>query len=356
MLDREIRFAIGMVVRRPARLRFLLQGGPLGALDLLHFLRRIVPVAKAELARIERIADRIPDDRLRHEALQSIGTKAYHVAGAAILATFLPRGAREHYIKIVTPLESIYDFLDNLCDRHPDVPIEAYPILHQALADALDPEAPLHEYYARGPLGDDGDYLRSLVERTRSALKRLEGHQLLLPYFREAATLYTDLQTFKHYPKERREDACIAWYERQGGRFGDLSWWEFASAAGSQFQVYAPLYVAFCSDFRQLDRTFNAYFPAFSALHVLLDYFIDQREDREHGELNFVACYEDFATFALRAQSLAGRARERFARLTRPRAHDFALRIMCLFYLTHPKVFEQGLDAQAQTLLAALAG
>jgi hypothetical protein len=29
---------------------------------------------------------------------------------------------------------------------------------------------------------------------------------------------------------------------------------------------------------------------------------------------------------------------------------------MCLFYLTHPKVFEQGLDAQAQTLLAALAG
>ncbi|MGH8163123.1 MAG: DUF2600 family protein, partial [Rhodanobacteraceae bacterium] len=338
MLDDEIRFAIATVVRRPVRLRFLLKGGLPGLFDLARFLRKIVPAAKVELRRVQRLAERIPDARLRHEALQIIGAKAYHAAGASILATFLPHGAREHYIRIVTPLESIYDYLDNLCDRHPDVSVEAYPVLHRAIADALDPAAPLHEYYACGPSGDDGDYLRLLVERTRIALRRLDGHQLLLPYFRDAATLYAELQTFKHYTEDDREAACIAWYERHRERFSDLSWWEFACAAGSQFQVYAPLYAAFCSDFRQMEPAFNAYFPAFSALHVLLDYFIDQREDREHGELNFVACYAGPDAFRDRAAALARRARLGFAQLSQPRAHDFVLRAMCLFYLTHPKV------------------
>ena len=49
------------------------------------------------------------------------------------------------------------------------------------------------------------------------------------------------------------------------------------------------------------------------------------------------------ATTALRVRSLADGAR-----------HDFVLRAMCLFYLTHPKVFEQQLDAESSALLAAL--
>ncbi|HEY8312849.1 MAG TPA: DUF2600 family protein [Candidatus Baltobacteraceae bacterium] len=355
MLDNEIAFAIGNVVRSPVRLRYLLDGGIAGGIDIARFLRRVVPLAKASLGRVERLAERIPDDRLRHEALESVRAKAYHVAGAAILATFLPLGARRHYVEIVTPLESIYDFLDNLCDRHPDVPVDAYPVLHQALADALDPTQPLHEYYARGPLGDDGDYLRLLVKRTRFMLARLDGYELLLPRFREAARLYTELQTFKHYPKAERESACIAWHDRHHERFGDLSWWEFASAAGSQFQVYAPLYAAFCSDFAQIEPAFDAYFPPFSALHVLLDYFIDQAEDRAHDELNFVACYRDAHAFRARLRTLAQRARAGFKRLRKPRAHAFTLRVMCLFYLTHPKVFEEGLDEEAQLLLEALA-
>lgn len=355
MLEREIRFAAGNIVRTPARLHYLIDGGFADAFDLARFLKDVVPLARKALARIQRLAERIPDDRLRHEAIESIRAKAYHVAGAAILGTFLPRGAREHYIEIVAPLETIYDFLDNLCDRHPDVPAEAYPVLHRALADALDPSAPLHEYYTHGPFGDDGDYLRTLVKRVRFMLTRLEGHEYLLAHFREAARYYTDLQTFKHYPKVERETACIAWYERHRARFADLSWWEFACAAGSQFQVYAPLYAAFCSDFAQIEPAYHAYFPAFSALHVLLDYFIDQAEDREHGELNFVACYASPYAFRGRARTLAHRARIGFESLAIPRAHTFAMRIMCLFYLTHPKVFAQGLDQEAQALLDALA-
>ena len=149
-----------------------------------------------------------------------------------------------------------------------------------------------------------------------------------------------------HLPAGEREKACINWHAREGARFGDLTWWEFAAAAGLQFQVYAPLYTAFCSEFERIGEAYDAYFPAFSALHVLLDSFIDQQEDRAHGDLNWMDCYERPARFRERALQLALRARAAFAKLSMPRAHLFALRVMMLFYLTHPKIYRQKLDRE----------
>ncbi|MEO6912949.1 MAG: DUF2600 family protein [Candidatus Baltobacteraceae bacterium] len=350
----EIRWAVGHVLTSPARLRVLLTLGPGGIAALTRFLRRVVPQAASELHLIAVQAAEIPDPRLRTEALAGTGEKAYHVAGAAILATFLPPAAAAQYIRIVTPLETIYDFLDNLCDRHPDVSIAAYPVLHQALSDALNPQGDLHDYYAAGPSGNDGGYLRGLVEQTRRELRKLADYQTLLPIFAEAAAFYTDLQTYKHLPPHERERACIDWYERNQIRFGDLRWWEFACAAGSQFQVYAPLYLAFSGHFNQLDTAYAAYFPPVSALHVLLDYFIDQSEDREHGELNFIDCYLSFDEMLGRVRYLCTSAQSGFSKLPHPKDHRFVLSVMGLFYLTHPKVYAQGLDPQARALLGAL--
>jgi tetraprenyl-beta-curcumene synthase len=271
------------------------------------------------------------------------------------LATFLTSGAREHYVDIVAPLETIYDFLDSLCDRHPETKPQAFRQLHEALADALDPARPLHDYYAYGPPGDDGDYLHTLVRRVRRALARLGDHELLVPYFSEAARLYADTQTYSHLPRGEREAACKTWFERQNTTYGDLAWWEFGAAAGSQFQVYAPLYAAFCSEFDRIGDTYTAYFPALSALHVLLDSFIDQHEDVAHGDLNWVAFYSDKANLQKRVHALAARANAAFGQLTMPRAHRFTMRIMALFYLTHKKIDEQRLDHEATALLEAFA-
>ncbi|MDQ2679406.1 MAG: tetraprenyl-beta-curcumene synthase family protein [Candidatus Eremiobacteraeota bacterium] len=350
----EIRWAISHVLTSPARLRSLVGLGPNGVGALIHFLRSIVPQAARELQMIERRAAEIPDDRLRAQALASTGAKAYHVAGAAILATFLPNADAARYIAIVSPLESIYDFLDNLCDRHPEVSAAAYPVLHQALFDALDPRTELHDYYACGPSGSDGGYLRGLVEQTRRGLAALPGSDALAPFFSEAASFYSDLQTYKHYPPREREAACVAWYERNSERFDELSWWEFACAAGSQFQVYAPLYLVFLGQYNRLDDIYAAYFPAVSAIHVLLDYFIDQAEDREHAELNFIDCYPNFDALKTRVTQLSKSAEAGFERLPHSERHRFVLRVMSLFYLTHPKVYEQRLDPQARALLIAL--
>jgi tetraprenyl-beta-curcumene synthase len=347
----DITFALRTVLRSPERLRALFAGGPATAVELIRFITRIVPLSAASLAAIRERAERIPDEQLRAEALSSIDRKAYHVAGACILATFLPSDAARWYVAIVAPLETIYDYLDNLCDRHPEVGVEAYPILHHAIADALDPSAPLRDYYARGPRGDDGGYLRDLVRQTQRALADVPHLDLLAPHFADAATLYGEMQTYKHYPPGERERRCVAWYERHRDRYADIDWHEFASAAGSQFHVYGPLFEAFLDRPAAIAGTYDAYFPYVSALHVLLDAFIDQAEDREHGELNFSRVYGGAVALRRRLRSLSDAAKSRLRTLPGDRAHRFVLDVMTLFYLSHPKVAAQGLDREARALL-----
>jgi tetraprenyl-beta-curcumene synthase len=343
------------VLSSAARVRFLLGDGLATPLYVVRFLRRIVPHARLELAGIESVAFSIDDPALRSEALESIEAKAYHVAGGCVLATFLPPATARAYVELVAPLESIYDYLDNLCDRHPGVSVEAYPVLHQAIADALDPYAVPRDYYAKGPPGHDNGYLLRLVSRVQRSLRRLAGHEALLPYFREAADLYAEMQTYKHYPAGERERACKQWFERRRDqRFAELEWFEFACAAGSQFQVYAPLFELFAGRPSTVRDAYDAYFPAVAALHVLLDSFIDQAEDREHGELNFAVAYGGSALLRERVAFLARSAEHRFAALPDGPYHRFVLRIMALFYLTHPKVYAQNLDTDARLLLRAL--
>jgi tetraprenyl-beta-curcumene synthase len=349
-LKDEIGWAVRHVLSSPARLRFLAAEGLGIPIRLVRFLQRIVPSASTQLEAIRVRAAAIPDEALRREAIASVDGKAYHVAGACILATFLPDDAARRYVGIVAPLESIYDYLDNLCDRHPDVPIEAYPILHQAIADALDPTTEPRDYYAMGPSGDDGGYLRWLVTRSQDGIRNIDGYENLLPHFREAAELYAEMQTYKHYPGGEREARLIAWYERRGQGM-DLEWQEFACAAGSQFQVYAPLYELLAGRRGAIDAAYRAHFPATAALHVLLDSFIDRAEDREYGELCFAEVYPSQERLRERVACLAGRAKRGFLELPVPAEHRFVLRVMALFYLTHPKVYAQGLNGQAEALL-----
>ncbi len=349
----DIAFALRSVLRSPQRLRALVSEDPLAPFDLVRFLLRIVPVSARALSTIRARAQRIPDDRLRNEAVASIDGKAFHVAGASILATFLPRVQARQFVDIVTPLETIYDYLDNLCDRHPEVNPQAYPVLHLAIADALDPHAAPRDYYANGPTGDDGGYLKSLVMQTQQALKNAPYADTLQPHFFDAAAFYAELQTFKHLPRGQRELACVAWYERNRIRFGSLDWHEFACAAGSNMHVFAALYTAFTGRSDAIAPTYDAYFPFVSAIHILLDSFIDQDEDEEHDDLNFARVYGNSKVMCERLTFMTSTARERLSQLPDAGRHRFVLDIMTLFYLSHPKVAAAGLEREAQRLLRA---
>src|SRR5665213_212045 len=107
----------------------------------------------------------VPDALLRDQALASIDGKAYHVQGGCILATFMRGESAHRYIAIVAAVETIYDYLDNLCDRLPGVSQQAFATLHAALIDALDDRRDPIDYYRDGPAGDDaGEPVAEVVE------------------------------------------------------------------------------------------------------------------------------------------------------------------------------------------------
>lgn len=356
-LRRDVNSVVGTVLRTPTRFARLMRLGPRGLVYMARFLATIVPRASRVLAIIRTRARGIPDAGLREQAIASITDKAFHVQGGSILATFLHGRAAQRYVEIIAPLETIYDYLDNLCDRLPDVPYGAYPTLHKALLDALDDRRVPGDYYRDGPHSrDDGGYLRWLVERVRTGLRELPNYGLVRDRMAEVGQFYAELQTFKHASPSERDAFCTAWYAQHEARFPGLYWWEFAAACGSSMPVFALIYLASQPQLQvaTVDHTLAAYFPNLSAVHILLDYFIDQAEDREHAELNFVACYPRETRAVERLSMLVGQTASHVRALADADRHTFVLQAMCLFYLTHPKVYEQGLDAQGAEILAAL--
>lgn len=355
MLD-DIAWAVRTVLRSGQRRRFLFADGTATVSHLLHFLRRIVPHTRAILHELRAAAEQIPDDALREQALASIDHKGYHVAGAAIFATFLPRDAATAYVRAVVPLETIYDYLDNVCDRHAQRDPAFFATVHEAIADALAIAGEPQAYYRDGPAGDDGGYLRMLVLRAREAINALGVADETRADFAQAAALYGQMQTVTHLPRAQRGIATTAWFDDHRALAQSLDWHEFAAAAGSQFQIYAPLFEAAAGRPQSAHDAFGVHFPLIAALHVLLDSFIDQSEDAEHGDLNLVAVYGNPAAFRKRAAALFTEASTAAESLPDPYPHRFALRIMVLFYLSHPKVYRQGLDEQATRLLRACVG
>jgi tetraprenyl-beta-curcumene synthase len=352
----DVRAVVTTVLRSPDRFVRLVRLGPRGLASMARFLISVIPRASHALEAIRERANAIPDAALRQQALASIDGKAFHVQGGCILATFLPAASAARYVRIVASLETIYDYLDNLCDRMPGVSQQAFATLHEALLDALDDRRAPGDYYRHGPAGDDGGYLAWLVNDARRELATLPNYQAVRDALGTIAQFYAELQTLKHGDETLREDVCSAWYARHAAAFPGLYWWEFAAACGSSLPVFALIYLAMQPriDARAIEATVAAYFPNVSAVHILLDYFIDQAEDREHRELNFVACYPSSAVAVERVGRLVRATSERLRALRHGEWHEFVLRAMCLFYLTHPKVYEQRLDRESAAVLAAL--
>jgi tetraprenyl-beta-curcumene synthase len=355
-LVHDVRIVVTTVLRSPDRFARLIRLGPRGLASMARFLIGVVPRASRALEAIRERANAIPAPALREQALASIDGKAFHVQGGCILATFLPAPDAARFVRIVASLETIYDYLDNLCDRLPGVSQQAFATLHDALLDALDDRRIPADYYRHGPAGDDGGYLISLVNDVRCELATVRHYPAVRDALAQIAGYYAQLQTLKHGDASLREEVCSAWYAEHAESFPGLYWWEFAAACGSSLPVFALVYLALQPriDARAIDSTVAAYFPNVSAVHILLDYFIDQAEDLEHRELNFVACYPSSAVAVERVGRLVRATSERLRALAHGEWHEFALQAMCLFYLTHPKVYEQRLDRESAAVLASL--
>ncbi|TNJ65780.1 tetraprenyl-beta-curcumene synthase family protein [Paenibacillus hemerocallicola] len=302
----------------------------------------VFPEVRSELKRWRETAELMPDPELRKQAVDSLTHKEFHCKGGAVYAAAnLP--IRHVLIPLIVAFQTISDYLDNLCDRSTSLDPEDFRLLHRSMLDAVDPAAPLADYYALRAEKDDGGYLHELVRTCQSCVSRLPSYPLVRESVRELVGLYGDLQVYKHIRKELRERELLNWWEKHRPKFSHLRWNEFAAATGSTLAVF-HLFLA-ASDTRLTARGVEtirqAYFPHVCGLHILLDYLIDQEEDLAGGDLNFCGYYEDGETTARQIADIAERARRDIVRLDHPRFHRMIIEGLLALYLSDPKVREQ---------------
>ena len=109
----------------------------------------------------------------------------------------------------------MWDFLDSVSERGACAGQTNGRQMHRALAEALDPEAPMSDYYRYHPWKDDGGYLRALVETCRRMCAGLPGYRQVRPLMLEGVGDCA-IQSLNHEPEPSRRDVALKeWAERE---------------------------------------------------------------------------------------------------------------------------------------------
>nr|WP_202078884.1 tetraprenyl-beta-curcumene synthase family protein [Caldalkalibacillus salinus] len=301
--------------------------------------KNVRPSIHHQLQYWKRRAEQIPDEELRKQALASIGTKQFHCEGGGIYALLAPEAKRNDVYTFIVAYQTISDYLDNLCDRSVSLDQQNFRVLHQAMIDALSEQSSEQDYYQYQEHRDDGGYLQDLVQACQNSLAKLPYAEAYRANMLLLCQLYCDLQVHKHIDIEKRESALLDWWNHYQASYADLSWYEFAAATGSTLGIfyYATMSVVGYSD-QMNEKILRAYFPYVQGLHILLDYFIDQAEDEEEGDLNFCAYYPVEAEKRRRMKWMYAQAQASTEGLPHEQFHHMVIDGLLAIYLSDPKV------------------
>jgi tetraprenyl-beta-curcumene synthase len=281
----------------------------------------------------------IPDPELRRQALMSIETKTFHCEGGAIYG-LLAGDMKVEAICFIVAYQTISDYLDNLCDRSTSQDPEDFRVLHQSMLHALTPGEKPQNYYRLRRERADGGYLRSLVATCQEVLGKVPAYEQIAPGLFELAGYYCDLQVLKHIRVEERIPRLQEWFGRYEKQLPEMRWYEFCACAGSTLGIFCLVSSAMNDDFSPELATYikESYFPWVQGLHILLDYFIDQEEDRLGGDLNFCFYYESDAMLVERFVHFIKEADKSVSSLPQAQFHRMINRGLLGLYLADKKV------------------
>lgn len=360
--------------RQPSAAKRRRRGGASRTATLARFLLLALPSTARELRAWRQEAAACPDAHLRSLALASIEAKAFHCLGGSVFSVW-PGSCRRTLVQAIVALQTISDYLDNLCDRAGVQDGQAFRQLHQAFLDALDPAAgsrPEPEYYALYPYRNDGGYLARLVQACQQAEAALPGYAAVKAQARQLGERYCSLQVHKHLEEAVREKALQDWLRPLLEKLrNQVFWWELAAATGSTLGIFAlyalasgkapappnpaaqarPSAQAGPSAQAAADAVVEAYFPWIGGLHILLDYLIDQQEDRLGGDLNFVEYYGGPAEAARRLSFFLQKSLDASGRLPDAAFHRTVIEGLLAMYLSDPKARAPELQPVRQALL-----
>ncbi|HEY1450943.1 MAG TPA: DUF2600 family protein [Solirubrobacteraceae bacterium] len=296
----------------------------------------------------------IPDTRLREDALSSIAHKRGHTDGAALF-WILPRHRDLNLLRLLVAYEMIWDFLDCVNERAADAGTANGCQLHLALIEALDPGAPISDYYRYHPWREDGGYLRALVESCRHSCASLPSYGRVRPLLiREAQR--AQVLAFNHDNDPLGRDAALrAWASREFSGEQRLSWYELSGAASASMTVHAFLALAAepsCTE-ADLQHTCAAYFPWLSAATTMLDSYVDQSEDEANGDHRYIGHYPSEALAGERVRELVARSATEARRLRRGHRHAVIAASMVAMYLSKDSARTPDMRESTQSIVRA---
>ena len=278
----------------------------------------------------------IPDDPLRADAVRSFQSKRGNSTGAAIFSSLTARRNRS-LLKALIAFQVIADFLDDAHERHPTA---ANGRLYQALVDAVSPDLPLSDYYAKHPWRDDGGYLVALVEASRAACRELPSFAVVQATVGREATRAARAMRLNHAPDPiQRDRALRLWAGRHLPQAGDWHWFELTGAASGQMVILALLALAAKPGLREeeISATYDAYWPTVPLLVAMLDSYVDHERDLASGAHRYISHYGNLEDAVERVTEVIGRATKV---VDLPDGHRHAVIVCCMitFYLASESV------------------
>ncbi|MGE8206259.1 tetraprenyl-beta-curcumene synthase family protein [Heyndrickxia sp. NPDC080065] len=304
--------------------------------------RNVFPSVHRELMYWKDKAASIPNEELRCQALASIEHKTFHCEGGSILA-LLALDHKDEAIKFIVAYQTISDYLDNLCDRSTSLDPDDFAALHESMKDSLTIDAKLKNYYRLREDQNDGGYLQQLVLTCQEVLSGMSKYCLIKEQLLELCQYYCDLQIHKHVRVEERETRLQAWFEKYKHSLPMMEWYEFSACSGSTLGIFCLVSYCLREDFKaehsQIIR--EGYFPYIQGLHILLDYFIDQDEDRNGGDLNFCFYYDNNDQLLERFMYFLTEADKHTEKLPDQKFHKLINRGLLAVYLSDDKVHKQ---------------
>ncbi len=319
---------------------------------LFHFIHHTLPRVQRLLTQWKKEAELCGDEELRVQALNSIAGKDFHCQGGAVFAVPYPE-REDLLLRLIVAYQTLCDYLDNLCDRAECLDGQAFRELHASLLDALTPHGEKHPYYRTYPYQNDGGYIDKMVDECRQSLKQLPSYHLVYDEVIALAELYIDLQVKKHIAWEVREKTLIEWATANVAGHPRVQWNEYAAATGSTLALFALFGLAARDevDPAEVRITLHTYFPWICGLHILLDYFIDQEEDRIGGDLNFTFYYPDQALMTRRFKTFIREAHNQASQLPDPSFARTVIEGLLAMYFSDKKVKKQGFGQMTRELI-----
>jgi tetraprenyl-beta-curcumene synthase len=295
----------------------------------------VFPRVAREVCLRRALATRIPDPALRRLALAALEEKRGNLEGAAAFAAIVPRESRPFVVKALVACQTICDYLDLLSEQPSRDPIANGYRLHEALIVATTRGEPHRDYYTHHPHGDDGGYLRALVDAARGALSALPSVSSIGEPIERAAERIAVYQSFNHGDARGSYEPFDRWAMQATTPHTGLQPWETAAGAGSTLTVLALIASAADPLLRksEVSEIENAYFPWIGSLHSLLDSLVDHDEDLAVDGRALVGYYSSSVDAAARMQTIAGEALRRAAALPRGRRHALIVAAMTSFYI-----------------------